>query len=223
MSLNPITITSIDFDCENFTYRAPMKFGGMVVERVTVLNVWCEIATGRVKARGFGSMPMGNVWAFPSKQLSYQQTLKAMLTLAERIAGAWRVAHPWPHPVQIGFSLEPKVFQAARDVTQELDLHEPIPELCALVVSSAFDAATCSQAVRLMPCRLAAASMRASKAVSKRMLTTVFSVSCAGTGGVFKVPPAMKASAFRSSAGFTMWGILIVIAYLLSVQRVYDG
>ena len=33
-------------------------------------------------ARGFGSMPLGNVWSFPSKTLAYETTLDAMKNLA---------------------------------------------------------------------------------------------------------------------------------------------
>ena len=36
--------------------------------------------------RGFGSMPLGNVWSFPSQVLRYDDTLGAMKALAERIA-----------------------------------------------------------------------------------------------------------------------------------------
>jgi len=44
-----------------------------------------ETVSGHV-AHGFGSMTMGNEWAFPSKTLSYDTTLNAMKRLAERIS-----------------------------------------------------------------------------------------------------------------------------------------
>ena len=52
-----------------------------------MLNVKCAVedGSGRV-AHGLGSMSMGNVWSFPSRELSYDQTLGAMKSLAERIA-----------------------------------------------------------------------------------------------------------------------------------------
>jgi len=43
-----------------------------------------ETVAGQV-AKGFGSMPMGNEWSFPSKTLSYDTTLEAMKRLARRI------------------------------------------------------------------------------------------------------------------------------------------
>src|SRR4051812_28481625 len=64
---------------EDYQYRAPYKFGASVVDRVTLLNVECVIESRAGKtARGFGSMPLGNMWSWPSKELSYRQTLDAM-------------------------------------------------------------------------------------------------------------------------------------------------
>ena len=82
-----IRIRDISFDYEDFHYRAPLKFGGVAIDRVTLLNVHSivEGATGKT-ARGFGSMPLGNVWSFPSKMLGYDDTLRAMKVLTERFA-----------------------------------------------------------------------------------------------------------------------------------------
>lgn len=75
--------------------------------------------------------------------------------------------------------------------------------------SRAFAAATCSHAVRLMPCFRAASSTRASKSVSHRMLTVVMpapSAAVAARAGC--TTPAMKASAFASRlTGFTLCGM----------------
>ena len=51
---------------EDYLYRTPIKFGGTVVDRATLLNVNCTVRTASGKVgKGFGSMPLGNVWAFP--------------------------------------------------------------------------------------------------------------------------------------------------------------
>jgi hypothetical protein len=66
-----IRIDDVSFSYEDFHYRTPIKFGGTVVDRVTLLNVQVVVRTRAGKeARGFGSMPLGNVWSFPSRQLS---------------------------------------------------------------------------------------------------------------------------------------------------------
>jgi len=73
-------------------YRTPYKFGGAPVDRVTMLHVEIDTETpdGRV-VTGTGVMPLGNVWAFPARNLPYQSTLEAMKALAWRIsAGSLR-------------------------------------------------------------------------------------------------------------------------------------
>src|SRR5947209_3145172 len=82
-----IRVKGVDFAYEDFRYRTPIKFGGVALDRVTLLNVWCDVETiGGKTARGFGSMPLGNVWSFPSRVLGYDQTLGAMKALAEKVA-----------------------------------------------------------------------------------------------------------------------------------------
>jgi L-alanine-DL-glutamate epimerase-like enolase superfamily enzyme len=137
-----IRIAEIRHWYEDFLYRAPYKFGGRVVDRVTLLNVRCRVTTrnGR-SARGFGSMTMGNMWAFPAKTMPYETTLGAMKALAgriERIAGACTEAG---HPLDLAHALEPEYLKAAAGVSSAERLDEPIPKLCTLVVASAFDAA----------------------------------------------------------------------------------
>ena len=82
-----IRIDEVAFEYEDHGYRAPIKFGGVAVDRVTILNVRVLVRTvaGTI-ARGFGSMPLGNVWAYPSKLLKYDETIAAMKALAERLA-----------------------------------------------------------------------------------------------------------------------------------------
>jgi L-alanine-DL-glutamate epimerase-like enolase superfamily enzyme len=86
-------------------------------------------------------MPLGNVWSFPSRVLSYDDTLGAMRALAERIA---RLAGDCPetgHPIDLACALEPAYVAAAAEVTRERALAEPVPHLCILVAASPFDAA----------------------------------------------------------------------------------
>lgn len=138
----PVRIEDIRFDTEDYTYRTPIKFGGAVVDRVTLLNVHCTIRaqSGRT-AKGFGSMPMGNVWSFPSRKLSYDQTLNAMRHLAGRIQKITNGYKEYGHPIDINVALEPLYLQAGESVTKELKLVEPIPHLCTLTTASPFDAA----------------------------------------------------------------------------------
>jgi L-alanine-DL-glutamate epimerase-like enolase superfamily enzyme len=137
-----IRLEHVTISYEEYKYRTPIKFGGHVVDRATVLNVNCSVRTGDGRlANGFGSMPLGNIWSFPSKTMSYETTLAAMRALAGDLA---RITAGYPefgHPIDINWALEPAYLKAAAEVSSRLRLVEPIPKLCTLVTASAFDAA----------------------------------------------------------------------------------
>ena len=83
-----IRIVEVDHQFEDFRYRAPYQFGGRSVDRVTLLNVNCRVRTRAGKeAWGFGSMTLGNAWAFPAA--SQDAGLGAMRALADEL----RTAH----------------------------------------------------------------------------------------------------------------------------------
>jgi L-alanine-DL-glutamate epimerase-like enolase superfamily enzyme len=137
-----IRIAEVRHGYEDYVYRAPYKFGGRVVDRVTILNVRCRVETrGGKGAWGFGSMTMGNMWAFPSRTMSYDTTLGAMKSLAERIDRITGQCKETGHPLDLALVLEPEYLKAAAEVSRERELDQPIPKLCTLVVGSPFDAA----------------------------------------------------------------------------------
>lgn len=142
MPATDIRIKEIRFAYEDHQFRTPIKFGGVAVDRASLLNVHCVVETlGGRTARGFGSMPLGNVWSFPSKVLSYDATLGAMKALTEQVALLTSQHREAGHPIDLTWALEPAYLKAAEEVTRSLALAEPIPHLCTLVVGSAFDAA----------------------------------------------------------------------------------
>jgi L-alanine-DL-glutamate epimerase-like enolase superfamily enzyme len=141
-NLTDIRIENLAFSYEEFLYRAPYKFGGVPVDRATILNVNVTVRTRDGKtAKGFGSMPLGNVWSFPSREMSYDTTLGAMKALAERVTKITSSYKEFGHPIDINVALEPEYLKAADEVSKELKLAAPIPKLCALVTASPFDAA----------------------------------------------------------------------------------
>src|SRR5581483_3759984 len=122
-----IRIADVTYDTEEYRYRTPIKFGGVAVDRATILNVRVVVRTadGRL-VPGVGSMPLGNVWAFPSKRLGYAEALGAMQDLAGRIA---RITAEYPeagHPIDLNHALEPAYFRAADELTAQRQLPEPI-------------------------------------------------------------------------------------------------
>ena len=137
-----IRIEDVKFGYEDYSYRTPIKFGGTAVDKVTIVNVDVVVRNAAGKSqKGFGSMPLGNVWGFPSKILSYDQTLDAMKQLAERIRKITADYKEFGHPVDINAALEPLYLKAGDEVTAKLKLPQPIPPLATLVTASPFDAA----------------------------------------------------------------------------------
>src|ERR1035437_7798262 len=66
-----VRVRSMEIGYEDLLYRVPIKFGGRALDRVTLLNVNCVVESrdGRT-AKGFGSMPLGNVWSWPSPSMN---------------------------------------------------------------------------------------------------------------------------------------------------------
>jgi len=137
-----IRIEQVNFGLEDASFRTPIKFGGHVVSTMTLLHVAIEAIdrNGR-KATGRGSMPLGNVWSFPSQVLTFSATMEIMKELAGRLAGLTEDCHDFGHPLEINHWLEPEYLRAAGELERERALPEPIPKLCILVAASAFDAA----------------------------------------------------------------------------------
>lgn len=140
LAANPLDmrIESVETFEESYSYRTPIKFGGSVVDRVTLLNVRLQARNraGR-EAQGFGSMPLGNVWSWPSRTLGYDGTLAVMRRLAERIRAISSDCRDYGHPVQLHHRLEPEWLKAAAETGSP----EPVPKLAVLVTASPFDAA----------------------------------------------------------------------------------
>jgi L-alanine-DL-glutamate epimerase-like enolase superfamily enzyme len=135
-----IRILDVDYRLENFRYRAPYQFGGRSVDRVTILDVNCLVRTGdRREAWGFGSMTLGNAWAFPAAPPD--AGLGAMVALARDFASVTSDCDDAGHPIDLFRLLEPAYLRAAAALSRTRALPAPIPKLCTLVVASAFDAA----------------------------------------------------------------------------------
>jgi L-alanine-DL-glutamate epimerase-like enolase superfamily enzyme len=137
-----IRLENISHSYQQYKYRVPIKFGGRVQNETIVINVNCTVRTisGKV-SKGFGSMPLSNVWSFPSHTMSYDTTLGAMKALAGRFAIITNNYKETGHPIDINCALQPDYLKAAAEVSRELKLTEPIPKLCTIVTASAFDAA----------------------------------------------------------------------------------
>jgi L-alanine-DL-glutamate epimerase-like enolase superfamily enzyme len=137
-----IVIKQTSCDTQRIVYRAPMKFGGRVVRDVVLFNAVVDVETrdGR-RGRGHGSMTMGNVWAWPSQSVSSEQTLEAMIHTGQRLV---EQAADYPnagHVLDITADWATSYGDVARQVTDQMQLAEPMPRLAQLVAASPLEAA----------------------------------------------------------------------------------
>jgi L-alanine-DL-glutamate epimerase-like enolase superfamily enzyme len=137
-----IRILDIKHQFEDYNYRSPFQFGGRTVDRVTLLNVTVRVVSASGKeASGFGTMPLGNLWSFPSPAVSYDESLEAMTRLAARLESLLSDYPNYSHPIDIHWESESAYLHEANRVSSEMNLPEPLPALCTLVTASPFDAA----------------------------------------------------------------------------------
>ena len=127
---------------EPVSFRAPLKFGGRVVDHTYLINARAEVEsrTGK-KASGFGSMPVGNVWAWPSTDVEPADSETAMKAYAEKFADLFRSYPEFAHPLEIQYEVGAEFHHQAKKVSERLELSEPLPELAQLVSTSPIDAA----------------------------------------------------------------------------------
>jgi L-alanine-DL-glutamate epimerase-like enolase superfamily enzyme len=137
-----IRIVDLALDTERIDYRSPIKFGGRVVTDVVIANVAVEVETrdGR-RGRGMGSMPIGNVWAWPSSVVSPAQSLAAMESFAQKLEQAIAEFRGIGHPLDLTRELAEQHSAIAESVVREQGLSEDMPKLAELVAASPFEAA----------------------------------------------------------------------------------
>lgn len=140
--MTTMRINHVAWHTEEYRYRSPIKFGGVAVDRASLLHASITMTgSNGATATGFGSMPMGNVWSFPSRSLTYQQTLAALEWIAARAGKAWNELSEIGHPMDLGWSMEHRMAGFAEEAAKALNLTEHVPVLAALVANSPFDAA----------------------------------------------------------------------------------
>ena len=137
-----IRICAVGTSTQHLKYRAPMKFGGRVVTDALLLDVTVDVETrSGCRGRGFGSMPMGNTWAWPSQCVSGEATLAATEALGTRLTSLAGAHQGIGHPLEITHDLEAGYAAEADAITRQAALLEPMPRLAQLVAASPLEAA----------------------------------------------------------------------------------
>jgi L-alanine-DL-glutamate epimerase-like enolase superfamily enzyme len=137
-----IRILSAEASQERIDYRTPMKFGGRVVTDVVLLNVRVEVETRTgCPATGRGSMPMGNIWGWPSKATPAERTLAATLDLGRQCVDAAAALTESGHPLMLTTELAAGHEALAADACRSAGVDEAMPRLAQLVAASPLEAA----------------------------------------------------------------------------------
>lgn len=137
-----IRVLDVVVSFEPVSFRAPLKFGGRVVDHTYLINARVEVETRNgQQASGYGSMPVGNVWAWPSSAVEPGQSEAAMKAYAEKFGELFASYPEFAHPIEIQFDVGAEFHHQARKVSDKLGIAEPLPELAQLVSTSPIDAA----------------------------------------------------------------------------------
>ena len=137
-----VRILDVEIAFEPISFRAPLKFGGRVVDHTYLINAVVRVETRNgQQARGFGSMPVGNVWAWPSASVEPPDSEAAMKAYAEKFGELFGDYPEFAHPLEIQFNVGAEFHHQATKVADKLSLAEPPPQLAQLVATSPIDAA----------------------------------------------------------------------------------
>ncbi|HQX54036.1 MAG TPA: mandelate racemase/muconate lactonizing enzyme family protein [Planctomycetaceae bacterium] len=137
-----VLIKEVKVSFEPVPFRAPLKFGGRVVSSTFLINAEATVEGRNGKhATGHGSMPLGNVWAWPSATLEPTQTEQLVRAFAEEVVDLFNSYPGYGHPLEIEFDVSSEYDHQAHRVPEGLGFSEAVPPLAQLVAASPVDAA----------------------------------------------------------------------------------
>lgn len=137
-----VRIKEVSVAFEPVSFRAPLKFGGRIVEHSWLINAEVTVETQSGKyAAGHGSMPVGNVWAWPSSTVDPADTERAMKAFSTEVVELFDTYPGFGHPLELEFEISAEYDHQAHRVSKMLNLAEPVPPLAQLVAASPVDAA----------------------------------------------------------------------------------
>ena len=137
-----VRVKEVSVSFEPIQFRAPLKFGGRVVSSSYLINAEVSVESRNGKhATGHGSMPVGNVWAWPSGTLEPPDTEKLMMAYAKMVAELFDAYPGFGHPLEIAFEVSSEYEHQAKRLADSQGVSEILPPLARMVCSSPIDAA----------------------------------------------------------------------------------
>ena len=112
------------------------------MDRSELINVDIKVETrGGKHAIGQGSMPIGQIWAWPSQTVTPEQSAAAMKQLALEVTEMIADYPDFDHPLDIIYRISAEYAHLGKKISQHLKLPEIMPPLAELVAASPLDAA----------------------------------------------------------------------------------
>ncbi len=122
--------------------RTPLKFGGVVMDRLDYATVRVEVENRRgQRGAGWGGMFLSDVWAMPDERVPHDLRLEGMREVTRRYCKLVRGLGQFGHPIDLYFEVEDGLREMAGAISAELKFAVPLPFLGALVSASPVDAA----------------------------------------------------------------------------------
>jgi hypothetical protein len=110
-----VQVKEVSVSFEPVQFRAPLKFGGRVVSSSYLINAEVTVESHSGKhATGHGSMPVGNVWAWPSATLEPHQTEQLMMAYSKSVVDLFDTYPGFGHPLEIEFEVSTEYEHQAR-------------------------------------------------------------------------------------------------------------
>jgi L-alanine-DL-glutamate epimerase-like enolase superfamily enzyme len=136
-------IADVKTEVKQYDYRTPIKFGNRIVSDVSLQRVFLVLEEKGKKKKTFGAgeMTLGTSWAWPSKALPAEQTVRIVGGLVNELVKVIPQIDFGGHPLRFGLNLIKEAKVVAESLAAKMKLTEPIPELAILLACSPIDAA----------------------------------------------------------------------------------
>ena len=122
--------------------RTPLKFGGVVMDRLDYATVRVEVENRRgQRGVGWGGMFLSDVWAMPDERVPHDLRLEGMREVTRRYCKLVQGLGQFGHPIDLYYEVEEGLREMAGAISAELKFAVPLPFLGALVSASPVDAA----------------------------------------------------------------------------------
>lgn len=138
MLTTDVIVKEIETTFESMPFRAPLKFGAVVIQSWEFCRVRCRVSNGRGQSgEGWGGIFMADGWSWPKPPLDSPTKVSVMSEIAVEFGK--NLVGSKGHPLGILHAARPELERLRAEKSKQVGTE--IPVLAALVAGSAADAA----------------------------------------------------------------------------------